>query len=340
MGGEAPRRHVAVIRNRFPRSAYDHDVMTRRLLPSFLSAAIATTLVVTGVPTQAWAAEPPAPAAAPSDSRAQAKARFDEGLTAYERSDFAGAIESWTSARALMADDPAARDAWHVLGLDLAQAHVRAYRLDRDAGHFAPAQELLDGYVAWVDRPAHTMSPDEEEDRPRAVEMLAFIEKERTARDDAAPSAPAPAPVVAAVPPSHADRAATPTDPSARAHELRTSTALIASGSVSLGLAVASGVALALCMRNAASAERDYEMLQSEIGDRPPTDEEADDLAFAEQRGINANAGTIASGVGIAVFTAAGVGMLASGLVMRKRALLAAPAVGKGYAGVALSMRF
>jgi hypothetical protein len=316
-----------VIRNRFARSAYDHDVMTRRMLPSFLSAAIATTLVVTGVPTQAWAGEPPAPSAAPSDSRAQAKARFDEGLTAYERSDFAGAIQAWTSARALMADDPAARDAWHVLGLDLAQAHVRAYRLDRDAGHFAPAQELLDGYVAWVDRPAHTMSPDEEEDRPRALEMLAFIEKEREGRSASIAPLPAPAPH----PTVSAGEPAPPFDTAAHQRKLKTSRGLIAGGAATLGVYVA----------RAARAERDYESAEAQaMEDGTISGEERAELDEIAVRGGRANTGYIVSAVGVAVFGAAGIGLLAGGLVMRKRALKAAPAVGKGYAGVALSMRF
>ncbi len=309
--------------------------MTRRTLPSSISVALA--IALGGTPVRTFAAE--APVVAPSDTRTQAKVRFDEGLAAYERSDFAGAIEAWTSARALMADDPAAQDAWHVLGLDLAQAHVRAYRLDRDVGHFAPARALLEAYVAWVDRPAHTMTPDEQEDRPRAVEMLAFIATEREHRSDSIAPLPAPAPRAAVAPAP--DRAAPPIDDAAHQRKLKTAHGLIAGGAVSLGLGVASSVVLGVSVSRAMATEREYVDTQAGAQqDGVVSDAERAELDDIAAKGKSANQWYIASAVAVAVFTAAGVGLLAGGLVARKRALRAAPVVGKGYGGVAVSMRF
>lgn len=301
------------------------------MLPSSVSLALA--IALGGAPTRTFAAETPAP----SDTRTQAKVRFDEGLVAYERSDFAGAIEAWTSARALMADDAGARDAWHVLGLDLAQAHVRAYRLDRDVGHFPPAQALLEAYVAWVDRPAHTMTPDEQEDRPRAMEMIGFIATEREQRSDSIAPLPAARATVAPAP----DRAAPPIDDAARQRKLKTAHGLIAGGAVSLGLGVASSVLLGVSVSRARATEREYEDTHARASeDDVISDAEQAELDDIGAKGRSANQWYIASAVGVAVFTAAGVGLLAGGLVARKRALRAAPVVGKGYGGVAFSMRF
>jgi hypothetical protein len=296
--------------------------------------SLATILVATSVATPVRAAQP-AGTTAPTPV-SDAKQSFAAGLARYEAGDYAGAIAAWTSARAQMATDPQARDAWHVLGLDLAQAHVRAYRLDRDLGHFDPAQQLLDAYVEWVDRPGHTMDDAEREDRPRALEMLAFIERERAARTAA--TAPTPAPVVEpskpAAPPMPRN------DSEGRESRLRASHALIGSGVVALGLGLGSIVAVGVLVPRGARTERDFEMLQAEIGNDPPTPEQQAQRDEINRRGIAVNTGVIAAGTCAAVFLAAGIGLLSGGLVVRKRALRAAPSVGPGYAGASMSLRF
>ena len=293
--------------------------------------SLAIVLTAADLPRPVAAAEPPAPT-----SSQQAEQTFAAGLASYEAGDFTGAITAWTSARAHMAADPQALDAWHVLGLDLAQAHVRAYRVDRDVGHFEPAQQLLDEYVDWVDRPGHTMDDAEREDRPRALEMLAFIERERAARTMAA--APAPAPVVAPV--SVAEAPPVRIDSAPRQRQLKAGRAMIGTGAVALGIGVGSAVAAGVLATRAPRIEREYEALQSEIGNDEPSPAESARLDELTLKGKRANVGVIASAACSAVFLAAGIGLLSGGLVVRKRALRATPAVGPGYAGAAVSLRF
>jgi hypothetical protein len=303
---------------------------------SSLHVIVATALLGTSVPI-ARASEPATPTQSATDSRALAKERFTAGLASYEAEDFAGAIAAWTSARELMAGDAEARDGWHVLGLDLAQAHVRAYRIDRDRSHFAPAKQLLDAYVAWVDRPEHTMTDAEREDRPRALEMLAFLEREDGAIAPA--SAATPAPVVAPSP-ADADRPIARVDSRARKRKLRAAHAMIGTAAVSLGIGVGGVVAAVVGGRRASKAERDFEALHAEIGDDEPTPAQVAEREELVLAGKRANATVIAGSVAAALFLSTGAGLLAGGLVVRKHALRVTPAVGRGYAGAGLSMRF
>jgi hypothetical protein len=308
-------------------------------LPALVACPLAFAIATATAPVRAAEAPEPTSTTQTPEVRAAAKAKFDAGLAKYEAGDYDGAIAAWTAAHALMADDSAVREARYVLGFDLAQAHLRAYKMDRDRNHFAPARALLEDYVAWVDRPQYTMDEAEREDRPRAIEMLAFIDHEQAGA--AVEPAPVLAPVV--VPAKvEVDAPVHRVDAQAQQKRLRRAKGMIAGGGVALGLAIGSGIALGVAATRAPRFERDYERLTSEVAEQggEPTPEQQDALDRAELGGKRANAGTIAAAAAIVVLVPVGVGLLAGGLVVRKRALRAAPAVGPGYAGASLSLRF
>ena len=143
-------------------------------MANLISTAAATALLLSSP--QAPEATAEAPASSESQSAAVARAMFERGLAAYEASDYRAAVLHWSSAYDLMAAEPALARARRVLAYDLGQAHMRAYDVDGDRSHLTQAGPLLEDYIAWVDRPAHTMSDEEREDRARAEEMLARID--------------------------------------------------------------------------------------------------------------------------------------------------------------------
>lgn len=62
---------------------------------------------------------------------------------------------------------------------------MRAYTRDNDKARRAASKPLLERFVAWVDRPGHTMDEGERQDRRRAIERL-----ERIARESSSPPPP------------------------------------------------------------------------------------------------------------------------------------------------------
>jgi len=300
----------------------------------------AITMLATAMPTPARAAGEPAPVeastTAPTTSAASprevAHAQFKTGLARYEMGDYAGAIESWTLAHELMAPDADAAQSRHVLGLDLAQAHVRAYRIDGDRSHFDPAERLIDDYIAWVDRPGHTMDAAEQEDRPRALEMLAFLEDQRAARAGAPVVTVTPPPRVVA--PAPADAPA----PAPRGLSRRTANILIGTGAASLALGVGSVAAAVAFGFRGPRLEMEHERIQADIAMTGETS--SPELEENIRKGRRNNAATIASITGATVFTVAGVALLTTGLVKRRRLLRATPAVAAGYGGLTITGRF
>jgi hypothetical protein len=251
-----------------------------------------------------------------------AHARFDKGLAAYEAGDYAGAAEQWTEAYSLMASVPGLVGARNVLAFDLAQAQLRAYDADGERHRLLAAKELLDRYVAWVDRPGHTMNAAEREDRPRAIEMLARIDVEL--RPISSPVVERPAAAVPAAVPPH-------THPSARERfdAMKRARNLIIGGSVMLGLGVAAGAtAVGLSVRANAVAD-EFALANDDL-----------EREHADFRGRRLNAGVITAAVGAATFTVIGVPLLAAGLVQRRRALRMTPAVSPTHAGLQLHFAF
>ena len=282
----------------------------------------------------------PAPAAAPSEAATAdadasattstlARALFERGLLAYEAGDYGSATTHWTSAYELMASDPALAKARRVLAFDLGQAQLRAYDVDGDRSRLGRARPLLEDYVAWVDRPAHTMSDDEREDRARATEMLARID----ILEGAPPRPRAEQPVASARPMVDQPRAA----PSRRK-----GTGLIVGGAVSIGVSVSMAVAAGVFAAQIRRAEEDILAAQAALRMDPDNPQAATDRSRAEFKGAQGNSGLIATATLSALMGTGGIAMVATGAWMRRRArnVAAAPSLAPGFAGATVRVRF
>ncbi|MBC8071845.1 MAG: hypothetical protein IAG13_26195 [Deltaproteobacteria bacterium] len=271
---------------------------------------------------------------APDDpALALSRAHFESGLAAYQTGNYALAITQWTQAHAVMASVPALTGPRHVLGLDLGQAHLRAYDRDGDPRHLEVAQPLLRGYIEWVDRTDHELTDVEREDRPRALDMLARIDAEqRGLAPVPAITRPAASPVGSPASPSRMDA--------------KTSRRLVIAGSVTLGVAVLSAVTALALMPSAGRIEYEYEQLQAEALERYPNypadgaAEYASRFDEINRRGHATNAAIIAMGSISVITLVTGVPLLATGLVARKRNLSMSPNLSRNYAGAQLGFRF
>ncbi len=290
------------------------------------------------VPTEAPTEAPAAAATADNPAVALSRAHFQSGLAAYEREDYAEAISQWEQAHALMGSVPELIGPRHIMQLDLGQAHLRAYDRDGDAAHLGSARGLLESYVAWLDRPGHTLTPSEHEDRPRAVNMLARVDILSASTPGAQPLPP---PRVERR--TQVDRKPKSVTPIVSRKAAR---GMIIGGGVSLGLGVAGIAGILVGMRFAVRAEHDYEVAQANALDRNPsfpngaTDAELAATEDADRRGRVANRGVIASATFAALGLLVGIPVLAAGLVARRRHLRAAPAVARGYAGAQVGFSF
>jgi hypothetical protein len=273
--------------------------------------------------------EPEVAAESASDTSAVglARALFERGLASYEAGDYGGAAAHWSSAYELMASDPSLVKSRRVLAFDLGQAHMRAYDVDGDRSRLGKARPLLEDYVAWVDRPGHTMSDDEREDRARAEEMLARI-------DILEGAPPSPRSVAAPTPPEDA--------PSRPPERRRTGTGFIVGGSVSLtlGVALAAG-AITFAVRGR-EAERDFADAEMNLVSDPGNAEFINARDKAEFNGKQANAGIITMSTLSALMGVGGIAMIVTGAKMRQRArnLALAPAMAPGFAGAVVRGRF
>lgn len=282
------------------------------------------------------AAEPAA--AAPESSAAteesdpaveQSRALFEQGLAAYEDEDYEGASRHWTEAHELMAQTPELSASRRVLGFDLAQAQMRAYARDHHRSRLVAAKPLLEGFLAWVDRPGHTMDEGEKQDRARAVELLARIEREST-----------PAPVVPT--PELKEAPAAPAPP---ANEPKPNgTGLLIGGGVALGAGLAS-IAAVVAARNAGRrAEQDYEnalqqVSEAEFGTTDRERAEAD-VEQADRDGRRSNIALLTFATSSLLLSTAGIAMLAIGGGRRRHHVSASAALTPRSAAATLRVRF
>ena len=288
----------------------------------WIAGAVALGLTLAGTETRA--AEPAAPVGAettnPTDaSIALARSRFEQGLRAYEAGDYPRAVMHWSSAHELMDGVSVLVEARHVLAFDLGQAEVRAYDVDHDRSRLGHARLLLEDYVAWVDRPEHTMTADEREDRERANELLTRIAIEQ--QQPVSPWAAGPTVAPPPEPPLEPSPATPPPKPKG--------TGLLVAGSVSLaGAVAASAAATAFAFRGRRLEE---EFIRSE------TEEALEDI---DARGRTNNRLFIGSAVTAVALGAAGIAMLATGGVRRKRSVSASATLGPSMAGAQLRVSF
>ena len=298
--------------------------LVRRLASSVTAGCLAGALALPSVSVSAA----PAPAtetedeeqAAPDPAAVLSQSLFEEGLQAYEAEDYAGAATSWTEAHSLMGRVPALSAGRRVLGFDLAQAQMRAYATDRDPARLAAAEPLLHSFIAWVDRPEHTMDEAEREDRERAVELLQQIE------DESAQPQPAAAPPPPVVRPDPAPAA--PPEPKPNP----SGKGLLIAGGVSMGVSVAAVVGAALSIKAGQRAEDRYNEASSRM--------DFDGTAAADRDGRRANRLFLTSASAAFLLGAAGITMLTIGGLRRKRHISASAAVTPNGAAATATLRF
>lgn len=281
------------------------------------------------------AAEPSA--AAPESSAAteegdpaveQSRALFEQGLAAYEDEDYEGASRHWTEAHELMAQTPELSASRRVLGFDLAQAQMRAYERDHHRSRLVAARPLLKGFLAWVDRPGHTMDEGEKRDRARAVELLTRIEHEST-----------PAPVV----PMPETRDAPAPAPSAKEPKPN-GTGLLIGGGVALGAGLASIAAVVAARNRGRRAEQDFESALQQVSEAEfgtPDFERAEAaVEQADRDGRRSNIALLTFATSSLLLSAGGIAMLAIGGRRRRRHVSASAALTPSSAAAMLRVRF
>ena len=294
----------------------------RTLIQTATASLVAGMLALPTSPVLAAPSSPSSPDAAETvdaeEASAPARDAFEQGLDAYEAGDYAAAVRHWTEAHDLMGESPELSGGRRVLGFDLAQAQMRAHAADGDPRRLDAARPLLEAYIAWVDRPGHTMDEGEKQDRARAVELLAQIDREDT------PPAPVP-PRVDSAPPSSPP-------PPATAEPKPTGTGLLIGGGVALAGGIGSIVGAVVSEAAGSKAEDAYNSAVAAA--------DSDAVAAATRAGRRANVGFIASTASAVLLTAAGVTMLAIGGRRRKRYISASAALTPSSAGASMSVRF
>lgn len=291
----------------------------------WIVGALALGLSLAASETRAAQPEAPSPGETTSPTEASvalARSRFEQGLLAYESGDYPRAVTHWRSAHELMDGVPSLAEARHVLAFDLGQAQVRAYDVDHDRTRLGHAKLLLEDYVAWVERPQHGMTADEREDRERANELLMRIAIEQQPLATPLATTPEIIPMPDSVPPP------VPTTPPRGP----TGTGLIVAGSASLaGAIAASAGAGALAVRGRRLEEAFAHAATLEDF------EERDDI---DARGRMNNRLFIGSTVAAVALGTAGVAMLATGAVRRKRSICASATLGPSMAGAQIRFSF
>ncbi len=279
-------------------------------------------------PTEATAAQEVDPA------KARSQALFEQGLDAYEADDYAGAAQSWTEAHELMAKTPELATARRVLGFDLAQAQMRAYARDHHQSRVVAAKPLLEGFVAWVDRPGHTMDQGETQDRARAVELLEQIEQ----LEHSSSEPPTPLPPPEAVQPARA-----PTDALPPTAPKPNGTGLLVGGGLALGGSVASIAIVFAMSAKGRAAEDQYDDAQRRLAEslgEPERSAARAEIDAAERDGQRANIGLLTAASSAALLAAAGITMLAIGGRRRSRHVSASAGLSPNSAAASVSVRF
>jgi hypothetical protein len=284
--------------------------MAARAAPTLLFAAIAAcALVGTSVPMPAHArVQAPAPE---EQALEVAMAAFDVGLEAYEKGDYARAIESWTSAHRLLVlavDDVGMQ---RVLGFDLAQAHLRQHAIDRDPDHLSRARPHLENYILWIQRPGHAPTKAERSDLDHARELLAIVEIDLAAAIGERRSNPYPPGLAPAPPPAiRRDAPSVPPAPDPVRRLRRESTTWLVVGGASLGLGVAFGGAVGVIVREQ---------------DEGPS---------------GSGAGLAAAATATVIFSSIGIAALTIGLVKRSAVVRASPTLSKSGFGATMRLAF
>ena len=272
-------------------------------------------------------------------------ALVQEGQTRFDTADFAGAIERWTQAYAALPDDPAYSKRRNVLAYQIARACAEAYTLDPEQlFYLRKAERLFDTYLKTID-------PRDEGTIARVEATLAELrEKIRAARaeDSAAADAvradteaAAAAAAAAREEREHREAAVARREADARrgaaAREATRARRLVITGAaVTGGGTVLIGV-MAYGLSWGARVDRDGAAAVTDSVTDPTRYQDLRDQGFAANR-----LATVTAAIG-GTLVIAGVGLLAGGLVSKRRAerqLALTPTWHPGGAGLGVSGRF
>ncbi|WP_106092208.1 hypothetical protein [Enhygromyxa salina] len=243
------------------------------------------------------------PDEAPVDPNlAKAEALFREGQAKYETADYAGAVDLWTSAYALVDSSTENASIKALLIYNLAQAHLKAFDLNKDKIHLKQALQLLQSFqsnlsLLYDDQALLDAESSKVAGRIDEVEGL-LAELEDSEREPAADPDEAPA---ATVEPAQ--------DQSPADANTRSGTPLIAAGGTVIGLGALFGVAGIVGGLMASNA--------NDISDLEP-----DDLAGREDRFASGRAGNtmlIVGSVGAGVLVPTGIALIVVGALRNKK---------------------
>ena len=290
------------------------------------------------------AVPPPAAHAAPAGEvpLEQVSALVQEGQTRFDTADFAGAIELWTQAYAALPDDPAYSKRRNVLAYQIARACAEAYTLDPEQLiYLRKAERLFDNYLKTIDpRDAGTIAKVEATLAELREKIRAAEAEDSAAADTTRADAEAAA---AAARKEREDREAAAARReadarrSAAAREATRARRLVITGAaVTGGGAVLLGV-MAYGLSWGARVDRDGAAAVTDGVTDPARYQDLRDQGFAANRLATA---TAAIGGTLVIV---GVGLLAGGLVGKRRAerrLGLTPTWHPGGAGLGLSGRF
>ena len=259
------------------------------------------------------AVQAPAADAPAEDPLVRVGALINDGQTLFDTADYAGAIDRWTQAYALLPDAPDIAATRNLLAYQIAQAYIEADAVDPQPSHLRKAERLLTQYIEGLD-------PAEVESRTAAEQTRADL-RARLLTLEPPPTAvkPAPAPEPAPAP------TPVPTDSKRRSP-------LTLIGGISLGLGGALLIGTAVAAAYGANVDKDGE-------DAVAHGAGAAELDALLARGTKANTAAIATAIAGSVLVATGLALVITGRV-RKRPVAAAPALAPGFVGVALRARF
>lgn len=309
--------------------------LTRRRVPTTRSLVIGltTTLAMIGasVPAGARVVAPstsPTASTAEDDAVAASRSAFEEGGRRYARSDYAGAIESFSAsfdAAMGIADEGIRTRAIHVLRFNLARAHLKSFRIDGQRTHLTTALDLLEKYLG-----NEAAFGVETEATALIAEVRSLLEENGSASSEASVQDDAEN-TGEAVESSSAEDSTTAGNPRRGG---ASPSSLVISGYVSLGLAAAGLGTMGAGMAIAASADETYE-----------TTDDGQVLEQARTRGRLGNGLTYAGIGAAAVFGGVGAALLVIGMKKKGQGgktarWMGAPVLGPGQVGAAFAGRF
>lgn len=280
------------------------------------------TIGLTTPPASARAAVVSAAAESPEEAFARAGELLGKGQEKYDTADYVGAVELWSQAYEALPDSPEAAQYRSILVYQLASACREAYELGGEQKYLRKAERLLEQYI-------ESLGPDEEESRTTAQEALDEVRVK--IKEEEAEAAARRSLIAADAEDARASKKPERVDDEPGKQ-------LLIAGGVSLGV----GAVLLGVMGGGLALGGRYDRDGTEFIDMggDPADPMIGEWI---DKGTRANTLALATGITGGALAATGVGLIVADSVIRarrKRTARALPAVGPGFAGVAISGRF